>query len=207
MLKRSDCCTQVTPGSTSRLSTASAPAWRLDQLHQAPSGVEGVIPEGLQDQGFRSHAVHVPRQVVRTHETGTEEGGSGSPPGFHRQAQMGLRKEFQHVVVDGVNDAAGRGEQRQHVGVPATLVAGVRMGALGEQQADGIGAPVLRGQHQRRAPILVFGFELRSRFQEGFARDRCRPFSPRPANLPAEPRPGKRSDRRNRTVRDTTDQT
>ena len=81
---------------------------------------------------------------------------------------MGLRKEFQHFIVDGVNEAAGRGEQRQHVSVPATLVAGVRMGAFGEQQADGIHTPILRGQHQRRAPILVPGFDLRSRFQEGF---------------------------------------
>src|ERR1019366_1425662 len=93
---------------------------------------------------------------------------AGSPPGFYRKTKMGLRKEFQNLVVDGVNDAAGRGEQRQHVGDPATPVAGVRPGAFGEQQAHGIGASILRGQHERRAPILVFGFELGPGFQEGF---------------------------------------
>ena len=81
---------------------------------------------------------------------------------------MGLRKEFQNLVVDGVNDAAGRGEQGQHVGVPTARVAGVRAGAFGEQQAHRIGVPVLRGQHERRVPILVFGFELGPGFQEGF---------------------------------------
>ena len=81
---------------------------------------------------------------------------------------MGPRKKLQHVVVDGMNEATGRGKQGQHVGVPATLVAGTRIGAFGEQEADGIGAPVLRGQHQCRAPIPVLGFEFRSGFQQGF---------------------------------------
>ena len=117
-------------------------------------------------QGFDDHAVgmklaEVLCQILRAHETRTEEAFPRRPAGSDGDAEaLGLRQKFENCIVRGVDHAAGRREQCEHERVPAMGVASIGLGALVEQHPHRGGAAVLGGEHERRAAVLVPGFDV-----------------------------------------------
>jgi hypothetical protein len=59
------------------------------------------------------------------------------------------------------------GEHRQAIGGPAVFVTRARVRASRQQQADRLGMPVVRGEHEGCSPVLILGLDLRARVEQG----------------------------------------